>query len=151
MSQYVVAAEEEIARLEGLGRQIDFVYVSGDNINARFDYAAYNRDNRKKYKYVTPQFIDTGPGEVEYAMRKDNSLKETLMAEYMLDLAMYTTADAFVGVHSNVWALVYSSRLTKSGSQRSCMFDTHTTAYDYSCDTCDPKFWYPANELSCGR
>ena len=124
---------------------ISFIYASGDNIYETLP-VSFNYSNL--VKVIRPKFTVTKEKESEWAVRANKDLAETLVIEFLVDIKMYMNSFSFIGVHSNVWAVVYPLRLS-NGLHSSCMFDTHKNPFLYLCNYCDRNFWYPAFRLSC--
>ena len=145
---YAFLARAMVASYRKVSWSVNHVYLSGDNINSNVDVHSLNADPSLGFLYTTQLAIDTGPGEQEFAADAHPEYKESLVTEYFIDLMMNVDALAFIGVHSNIWALVYSMRVA-TNNDNSCMFDTHQTPFQFTCDYCDPNFWAPGFGLTC--
>lgn len=141
LQEYLRSIKEQADFFERLGSLIDFVYMSSYDVDSHIDIEGLNRHGARPYQFITPVFLKTASEEVEYQVRKNASLKETLVAEFLFDLKMYDNAAAYIGVHSNVWAVLYPLRQV-NGKSHSCMYDTVAPTLNYKCDVCDDSFWW---------
>lgn len=144
---------------------LDYVYLSGDNINKNVDIENVNNEMVRRgvaYRFIAPQTMSLDPKrEVEHLVRGSAHahLKEALVTEYLVDMYMYAHSNvAFIGVTSNVFLIIKAYR-EALGLSNTCMFDiskkpskttTSTALATYKCDVCDPGMWsVPYVGLSC--
>jgi hypothetical protein len=127
------------------GTAIKFVYFTGDNIAVNLNIANLTQlyPNRS-YAFTMPNFLASEPngiGEPADHVKYNTHLRQPLVAEFLFDMHMYFRSFGYLGVHSNLWTLLYPMRLG-ANKTNSCMFKTKMNPpFDLTCDEFDPEYW----------
>ena len=123
VSFYIEKVDLLAKELAALGKPVKGVFLCSDSPDENIKSSEYMSSTfPRSWKYFVIPHTSLGPGEAEYNLRNPNNLNKPsnriLMTEFLADLELLTSADAFIGSASNIYFMVSALRAAKQTGLR---------------------------------
>lgn len=123
VSLYLEQVDIIALEIERSGKQVVGVFLCSDQQEENIKSTEYMTEvYPRKWKYFVIPHVNMGPGEAEHNLNnpnvKNKPSKRSLMIDFLVDIDILSSADAFIGSSSNIFFMVSAIRAAKQSGQR---------------------------------